>query len=188
MYQAILILALSAPASALAQGTRALDAHEHGTSALDIAVEGNRVAMALAAPGSDIVGFEYEAATAEDRAALDAGIVALSAPLSLFELPDAAGCTVISVRAGLVDEQEHDHEHGHEEDHAAENAGGGHTEFQARYMIDCADPAAIDRIGFAFFDRFPNARQVKVQLITDAGATRFDVTREAPVLDLSGRY
>lgn len=204
MKPVILMLALAAPAAALAHEKRAVGAHEHGQSALDIAIEGNRVAMVLRAPGFDIVGFEYEAATAEDRAALDAGIAALSAPLSLFVVPQAAGCSAVLVRAGLVEEHDHDHAeaghdhaeadhdhdgHDHAEDaaHAEEEAHAEHTEFQARYTLDCADPSAIDRIEFAFFERFPNAQEVDVQLITDKGATGLEVTRAAPVLDLAGR-
>lgn len=192
-----LILALMAPTALFAQETRELGAHEHGHSALNIAIEGMQVAMELEAPGVDIVGFEYEAETAEDRAKLDAAIAELSKPLALFVLPDAAGCTVVSSSAGLIDEHhedgeehaEHEHEaegedHAHD-DHAAEE-GAEHTEFHAEYLLDCADPSAIDGIEFAFFDVFPNAQEVEVQMISDKGSQGFEVEREAPVLDLSG--
>lgn len=197
MCRTLFILALSLPLASTAQETRQLDAHEHGHSTLNIAVEENRVALTLDAPGFDIVGFEYEASTAEDRAKIDAAIAKLSQPLSLFVVPASAACTVGSASAGLVDatgDHDHDHEaheeagHEHNHDHGQDHKKAtGHTEFQANYMLDCANPSALDRIEFAFFDAFPNAQEVDVQFISDSGADAFEVGRDAPVLDLAGR-
>jgi len=50
--------------------------------------------MELHAPGADIVGFEYSAETAQDRAKVDAAVAMLARPLDLFALPEAAGCSV----------------------------------------------------------------------------------------------
>lgn len=192
MKQSALVLALLAPTALFAQETRELGAHEHGHSALNIAIEGTQVAMELEAPGADIVGFEYEAKTAEDRAKLDAAIAELSKPLSLFVLPAAAGCTVTSASAGLIDEHyeeegahDHDHDHAKENDHAEEK-GAEHTEFHASYLLTCDDPSAINSIEFAFFETFGNALEVDVQMISDKGSQGFEVERDAPVLDLSG--
>lgn len=185
MKNPILILALIAPTALLAQENRELDAHEHGHSALNIAFEGTQIAMELEAPGVDIVGFEYEAKTAEDRAKLDTAIAELSKPMSLFVLPAAAGCTIVSSSAGLIDEH-HDEEEGHEEGEHEEEEGAEHTEFHAEYLMNCADPSAIDEIEFAFFDVFPNAEEVEVQMISDMGSKGFEVERDAPILDLAG--
>lgn len=189
MNKTTLIIALMVPSALFAQETRDLGAHEHGHSALNIAIEGTQVAMELEAPGADIVGFEYEAETAEDRTKLDAAIAELSKPLSLFVLPAAAGCTVVETSAGLIDEH-HDEHHGEGEEHAegehAEKEGAEHTEFHAEYLLTCTDPTAIDRIEFAFFETFPNAKEVEVQMISDKGSQGFEVEHDAPVLDLSG--
>lgn len=185
-----LIFALLAPTALFAQETRDLGAHEHGHSALNIAVEGTQVAMELEAPGADIVGFEYEAETAEDRAKLDAAIAELSKPLSLFVLPAAAGCTVVSSTAGLHDEHHEEGEQHAEGEHAhddhAEEKEAEHTEFHAEYLLNCTDPSVIDSIEFTFFETFPNAQEVEVQMISDKGSQGFEVERAAPVLDLLG--
>ncbi len=127
----IVLLLLSSPV--FAGETRELDAHEHGVGALNIAVDGTTIAMELHAPGADIVGFEYEATSAEDRAAIDAAVAALAKPLDLFVFPAAAECNVTQASAALeTDEahEDHDHDahehddHGHE-DHAEE---GGHDD------------------------------------------------------------
>ena len=201
-----------------AEETRQMDAHEHGVGQLDIAFDGNRIAMELHAPGADIVGFEYAAASAEDRAKVDDAVAMLARPLDLFVLPAAAGCSVVQASAELEsggdhDDQdaEHAHEahddedhaahkeegHGHDdEDHAAHKEEGhdqddhaeatDHTEFHATYLLNCADPAAASTITFAYFGAFPNALEVEVQVISDKGATAFEVERAAPMLDLRG--
>lgn len=175
----------------LAEENRQLDAHEHGVGQLDMAFDGMQIAMELHAPGADIVGFEYEAESAQDRAAVDAAVATLAGPLGLFELPDAAGCSVVQATAGLESEEEHDehedddHAEEEHEDHANE---AGHTEFHAEYLLTCANPTAITDINFAYFDSFPNALEVEVQVITAAGATSFEVERDAPTLDLRGMF
>jgi len=192
----------------IAEETRQLDAHEHGVGQLDIAIDGQQIAMELHAPGADIVGFEYAAESPKDLAAVDAAVAKLSAPLALFVLPEAAGCSIVEASAGLESEEEHEEhgdehadderahdehakdehgEHGHDEDgHDVHADESGHTEFHAEYLLNCAEPSAITGIDFAYFGSFPNALAVEVQIITDTGATSFEVERDAPTLDLTG--
>lgn len=205
-------LLVFAPTLAFASGeSRELGAHEHGSGALNIAVEGTRVAMEFEAPGADIVGFEYAAESDADRAAIDTAISDLARPLDWFVFPPTAGCAVIEASVALVGEDDHDdheHEHDHAEDdddhdeHAseehsdhdhdhdehAEEAGAEHTEFHAEYVLDCASPEEITAIDFAYFERFPNALELEVQVASDAGANLFEVERDTPVLDLGGMF
>lgn len=212
-----LALSVVVATPAIAEQTRQLDAHEHGVGQLDIAFDGQKIAMELHVPGADIVGFEYAAASAEDRAAIDAAVATLARPLDLFVVTDAAGCSVVQASAALESEESHDdhaadhgeeHDAEHGEDHAhadhKEEAHGhddhdheahaehaeeaGHTEFHAEYLLDCADPDAVTEITFAYFEAFPNALEVEVQIISDAGATSFEVARDAPTLDLRGMF
>jgi hypothetical protein len=203
----VLAISMLVASPVVAEETRQLDAHEHGVGALNIAFDGDQVAMELHAPGADIVGFEYAAESADDRAAVDNAVATLARPLDLFLLPEAAGCSVTQASASLESEDAHDdhdedghddhedeHDHDehaedghddHDEDHASE---AGHTEFHAEYMLTCADPSAVANITFAYFDTFPNALEVEVQVISGAGATSFEVTRDAPMLDLRGMF
>ena len=201
------LIALALPLPALAEDSRQLDAHEHGVGALNIAIDGMTVAMEFMAPGADIVGFEHEAESDTDRAAIAAAVATLGAPLDLFVMPDAAGCSVASAQAGLEgadaheDHDEHhddhadaahddhsrdDHSHGDHahDDHADEEGDTGHTEFHAEYMLTCDHPDALTKITFAYFEAFPNAQEVAVQMITSSGAQAFEVNRDAPRLEL----
>lgn len=195
MKQALSLIALVAASPAFAEGTRQLDAHEHGVGTLNIAIEGTTVAMAFEAPGADIVGFEYEAKSDDDLAAIDAALARLAAPLDLFVMPDAATCTVVMAKAELEGEdghedhadgahEDHDDEDHDHEDHADHGDEAGHTEFHAKYTLNCDNPEKLTEITFAYFETFPNAKEVEVQLITSVGARAFEIERDAPALDL----
>ena len=202
-----LIALLASPA--FAEGSREQGAHEHGLGALNIAVDGSTIAMEFHAPGADIVGFEYAAETAEDRAAIDAAVATLAKPLDLFVFPAAAECSVTKASAGLELESEDHAEHGHDDhdehdehdDHAKEDAHAdhddhsdhadaeqGHTEFHAEYVLTCGNPDAINQIEFAYFAAFENALELDVQILNSSGAQAFEVPRDAPVLDLRGMF
>jgi len=179
----------------LADETRHLDSHEHGVGTLDIAIDGPSVTMAFRAPGADIVGFEYAAKSAADRAAVDAAVATLARPVDLFVLPAAAACSVTKASAGLesdgadgadgahTEHRDHADEHAHT-DHDDHSEEAGHTEFRAEYTLTCERSDALTQIEFAYFDTFENAREVEVQIITGSGARAFDVERDAPTLDL----
>lgn len=175
---------------ATAEESRQLDAHEHGVGTLNIAIEGTNVAMEFHAPGADIVGFEYAAESDTDLAAIDAAVAILGAPLELFVLPDAASCSVVDAQAELEGEDEHDdhaeddHNDAGDEDHEDHADEAGHTEFHAEYILTCDSPDALTGITFAYFEAFPNAQEVEVQIITATGAQAFEVERDAPVLNL----
>ncbi len=209
MKQALSLIALIAATPALAEDTRELDVHEHGVGALNIAIEGTTVAMEFHAPGADIVGFEYTAESDADLAAIKAAVATLAAPLDLFVMPDAAACTVTAAQAELESEDghnEHGEDHhddhddeshedhtgeGHDEhdahgdaDHAEHAKEAGHTEFHAEYRLTCDNPDALTEISFDYFETFPNANEVEVQIITASGAQAFEVERDMPVLQL----
>ena len=83
-HRALLMSALIGVAApvALAEETRELGAHLHGSGTMNIAIEGRSVAIEFEAPGADIVGFEYAAESVEDRARVDAAIADLASALN----------------------------------------------------------------------------------------------------------
>lgn len=181
------------------ESKRELGAHEHGHSAINIAIEGDRVEMEMIAPGADVVGFEHVATSEADKAAIEQAEVTLGEPLALFGFADAAGCVVENVAVEIEGEERHD-EHGtethadeehHEEgEHTEVEEGEGeasHNEFHAAYALTCSAPDALDGIDFAaFFRAFSGAEEVKVTVISEKGQASYEVERDAPVLDLQG--
>ena len=176
--------------SSLAEETKQLDAHAHGVGQLNIAFSANKIAMELHAPGSDIVGFEYGAKTDADHAAIDTAIETLSDPSKLFVFPKVASCTVIEAKAKLESEDaDHGHDdHDDDEDHDDHDEEPGHTEFHAEYLLECGNLSAISEITFSYFEIFPNALELEIQVVSDKGATAFEVEREVAKLDLRGVF
>lgn len=198
----LFVLAALAATPAMSENVQQLGAHEHGVGSLDIAIEGQNLAMAFSAPAADIVGFEYAPKSEEDHAAIDAALELLKDPLSLFALPQAASCEVTQAKADLEghddehdDEghEDHDHDdHAHSESKDHDHDGhedheetAAHSEFSAEYAMSCSNIDALAEITFGYFEAFPNALEVDVRIITDAGASAFEVPRDAPILDLS---
>lgn len=201
--------ALSVSATTLmAQETREMDAHVHGVSTFEMAVESGMVEMNLTSPGMDIVGFEYEASTDADKDAVEAAIRQMLTPEAIVTLPEAAECRLTEVLAHLhAGDHDHDEEHaeggrdhdadhaegeahGHEEAHAEgedhdHEEGAVHSEFHARYKFACEHPEDLTTVGFPFFALFANAEEIEAQYVTDAGAGAAEVTADAPQLVLN---
>ena len=193
--------------SAASAQIRQLDAHEHGVGQLDIAVEDRTIVMELRAPGADILGFEHAAESDEDKQALERALAMLDKPMELFVPPSAAGCSVSEAAAELLleggdhddhhdsaenvehddhDEQseaDHDEDAEHDE-HGEHEASAGHSELHASYTLTCTDPSALTDLDMAYFEAFPNAERLIIQLISAQGAQVLEATRDAPSLDL----
>ena len=75
-----------------------LAAHEHGAAQLNVALEGQRLELALESPAMNLVGFEHAAVSSSDKAAVARAQQHLQTPLALFGIAAAAGC-VITVKS-----------------------------------------------------------------------------------------
>lgn len=198
---AVSSLALMLSPALADDGHRELGKHEHGHGTLNIAIEGQRVALELEAAGMDIVGFEHAATTSEQKAAVDKAKGQLEKPLHLFALPSAAGCSVaeasVAVEAeahgdGDKDDHDHDkdakgdHDHdGHDHDHG-DKAEGGHSHFHATYALDCTSPGELTSITFNYFKLFAGAKELTVNVVGAKGQSSYEVSRDKPTLDLAG--
>ena len=169
---------------------RELGAHVHGHGTLNIAVEDKRVAMELEVPGMDLVGFEHEAETKEQKAAIERAKAKLAKPLALFKLPASASCSISEVKVALEGAAEHndgdeDHTEHADGDHDGDERGS-HTEFHVAYALDCAKPANLTSIAFDFFTTFPRANGLTVNVITAKAQNTYEVSRDKPEFDLGG--
>ena len=166
---------------------RELDAHQHGHGYLNIAIEGSTLYIELETPGADIVGFEHPARSDDDKAAIEDAKGRLSDPIGLFGIPAEASCTLVEVSVepvgyGLgMDDDEHD---AHDDEDEGEMES--HAEFHAEYRLQCDDPAAITSLTLTYFDVFSGAEELEVNLITDDGQSRQEVTPAEPIVNLGG--
>jgi len=180
---------------------RQLGPHEHGVGHLAIAIEGTSMEMELETPANDILGFEHAPSTDAQKKTLSEAKTRLGKIAGLFVLTPDAGCKlesadvdVLGAAAGQSKAHDHDHDHEHEktadtakaEDHHHDHEHGAHSEFRVTYKVECANPAKLGAVAFDYFKAFKAARKLDVTVIGPKGQSSYVVTREKPVLDLSG--
>lgn len=120
--------------------------HEHGAVTLNLAIEGNSLAVELEAPAINVVGFERAPRTAEESAAVSAAAAWLFSGAGMIGVPKAAGCRRDSASLEVPDwaksssNREHSHDHDHEHEH---DSGEDHADYHASIRYTCSNPAAL---------------------------------------------
>lgn len=182
---AFVLVTLLGHRAALAQEHRELGPHVHGHGILNIAVEKTRVSIELDVPGMDVIGFEHEPTTAEQKETVKTSEAQLAKALELFTLPQSAGCKVVDAKVGIEAEEEHEKEPSKS---AEAEAGGheGHRDYNASYVLDCARPDDIKKITFGYFKHFKGAHGLTVNIVSDKGQSTYEVTSDKPILELGG--
>lgn len=169
---------------------RQLGAHVHGHGRLNIAIEGKKVSMELEVPGADIVGFEHEPSTAEQRAALAEAKARLANASLLFAPEPKAGCELEQAKVSTEAGHEHEHEHHEHGDKSSASSHGKeeaeHSEFHGEYAFVCASPSRLTSMTFDYFKEFPNAQELDITIVSPKGQSSFEVKRDKPSLDLTG--
>ncbi len=200
LYTALAFTVLASPA--LAEDKRHADAHEHGHGMFQMVIEDDHAVIEMTVPAFDIVGFEHAPSTAAQRVAMAEAAGTLSRPDVLFAMPDDAGCAVGQVEIGFGATGGHRHEHGEdhddhdegkhdEHDHDAhddhddhEKEEENHSEVTAFYRLACDNPGALNRIGFTFFEAFPNAEELEVVILSATGQSAGEVDRKETVFEI----
>ncbi len=148
-----------------------LDAHEHGMAQLNAVLDGQTLELELESPAMNLVGFEHEPGSAEDRAKVAAARRHLEQPQTLFGL--AAGNCALSwqeLESPLFEADEHEEGHGHDEQ-------SEHSEIHAHYRLDCAQPERLTQLDLSgLFKRFPATEKIQVQLIGPNGQQGVELT------------
>ena len=189
-----LLSVLSIALSIVTSTAAAQSAHVHGEGRVNIAIDGNRIYMALEFPGADIVGFEHEARSSEEKAAVVKAIAQLSDPMQLLRFEADADCVFRTANAATKGEHEEhegeehaeheEHEEHEGEDHAEQEDKEAHGTFVAEYEFECANISALGLIDFIYFSLFNNAHSLDIVLIDGNGQRRTEIDRANPVLQL----
>ena len=131
-------------------GARAQAQHAHGVARLDIAIDGRRVSMDLAAPLEDVLGFERRPANDKERAAFEAASSYLKSGRGLVA-GAAANCRAAD---GTV---------------AIEERGPGHFELVARLAYDCKEPQELKEIDAALLGQYKRLKRLDVRVVGPKG-------------------
>ena len=155
-----------------------LDAHEHGSASLDIAIDTNTIEMKFESPAVNIVGFEYATEDQQQLLLIKQAKKNLSDFDTIFQLVGDVSCQTVESSANWVTEHEEDHEEDHEEghdDHEADHDDHGevakaeHAEFIAEYRLKCNQLNNLAAIEVNMFKFFPGIADLDVQVIYSEG-------------------
>lgn len=166
-----------------------LDAHEHGVASLNLVVDGNQVSLELDSPAANLVGFEYQPSTDEDRATVARVKAALEQADGLFTLTAAADCQLQQVELdsplfAAHDHDEHDHHDADEHAQDDEHEHGEHADIEGRFDYVCAAPEQLEALTLPLFNDFPAMQRIQVQAITASGQHGAVLTADQPTLPL----
>lgn len=151
-------------------------AHEHRAASLTIAWSGNELAIDLATPAFNVLGFEYAPTSEEDKALLEESVAALEAG-DLLQLSSGADCTITSAEVHA--------EMSEEADTPEEDPEETHSDIDVAYTIQCQNPDDLDSLDASgLFDRFPNFAVLQVQWISDTQQSATELTADDPVVSL----
>ena len=132
-------------------------AHEHGALRLDVAIEGNRLTIAMEAPLDNLLGFERAPRTDAERKAAADVLARLRSPDKgepLFVMDGAAQCTLskAEVQAPVL------------EPGAKSAAKDEHADLDASYEFACAQPAQLRSLEVGLFGAYKRIQRIDVQV------------------------
>lgn len=173
------------------------EAHEHGVAHMNVAFEGNELYIELISPAANIVGFEHQPRTQDQKAAVKAAIKKLEAGEKLFAFPSGVGGSLvkskvhtdINIDSGHESDETKSHEHdemnkdagneaekhGHE-DHQHADEHERHSEFKAEYHFMCKKPEKLVYVDVILFSVFSGIEHIEVQLLTGTKQTALELT------------
>lgn len=163
------LLPLTAAMAADVHEHGSLGAHEHGVGRVDAVLEGQTLEFEFDSPAMNILGFEHEATSAEDKAKIVAARELLQKSHALFSVPEAAFCSVKSqkLESPLFGDKVEDHDHDGDKKDGEHHE---HSEIHGHYVFVCDAPGVITRLDLTqIFKAFPATQKIMVQAVSPRG-------------------
>lgn len=181
---------------------RAEPAHQHGVANVNIVISKQMLIIELDTPADNVLGFEHEPRTEQEKQDLSNSLLLLKQADSLFTFPSSAKCKIRQVDIGNPfasdkndkgHHKETDNEHHleaqdkHAEDmheehgtHEEHEEHGTHSDFEILYTYDCQQPSQLHHINMAgLFKHFPGFITLKVQWVNENRQSAVTVTKKA---------
>ena len=183
-------LCLSTPFYAAHAATeRDLDSHVHGGAKLNIAADDQQVFIDFESPWVNLVGFEHEPSTDEQRAAVADATQHLKSADGLFGFTGAecvlAESTVESSMGGEAHEEHEGEEHeGEEHEEHDKHEGESHSAVVASYVFDCVDMGKLDTLTVGLFEAWPGIDDIDVQLVGPTGQSAVELAPGSATLEI----
>lgn len=144
-------------------------AHQHGVAKLEVAVDGNSLAIHLESPLANLVGFEHVPAKDREKRLAWNLLEALRQGDGFFLPTVAAGCKLAEARvvAPVLEGQ----------------AGEGqHADLDADWRYTCSQPARLTGMKVGLFAKYPGIKRLEAVVVTGQGQKAFRLTGGMPFL------
>ena len=167
-------LVIAAAALAAGPGWAAGKAHEHGAVKLDVAIDGNKLVVAMEAPLDNLLGFERAPRNDAERKAAADVLARLRSGSGLFTADTAAGCTLAraEVTAAVLE--------------PGYKAAGKdeHADVDASYEFVCTQPAELKALSLGLFDAYKRIQRIDVQVAGPGAQLKQTLRRPLRVVKL----
>lgn len=163
-------LLVTGPALAADKTASPHKAHQHGTAQLQVGLEGGVLQIALEGPAENFLGFEHAPRTDAQRATVARVEQQLKQPAQLFTPVAAADCRAQPPRVELK--------------LPPPGSKETHSEVEAEWRWQCAQPAALGHLDVGLFKAFPRLKELRVQMVTAQGQKTAVLKPGAPRLKL----
>lgn len=172
MNRPTLVLWMTCLSFAAAPAWSAGKAHEHGALKLDVAIEGNKLTIAMEAPLDNLLGFERAPRTDAERKAAAEVLARLRSPnqgKALFSADASAQCTLskADVQAPVL------------EPGAKPAPKDEHADLDASYEFSCAQPAELRSLDVGLFDAYKRIQRIDVQVAGAKSQSKVTLKRPA---------
>ena len=130
-------------------------AHQHGAAQLEVTLDGGVLQITLEGPAENFLGFEHAARTDAQKKTVARVEQQLKQPAQLFTPVAAAGCQAEPPRVEIK--------------LPASGSTETHSEIEAEWRWQCAQPAALAHLDVGLFKAFPRLKELRVQIVTARG-------------------
>ena len=148
---------------------KSIKSHEHGVGVLNIAQEGNILLFEFEIPGADIVGFEYEAESDDDKLKVKDSLSILSNYRNMIVLPASAECNNIKSEAKVLNE-------------------GNHSEFFAIYKLSCKQLDSLKRIYINYFKNFELSKKLNIKIYGNNKKSAYVIDRSKKIIKVKNHF
>jgi Protein of unknown function (DUF2796) len=149
---------------------RSRGVHEHGSATLDIALEGATLDIALHSPAINVIGFEHEPRSPQEKAALAQANRVFGSPQGLFLMPASAACASTGVTLTPIT---------YEQDGDDDKPGAPHADYDVSYRFHCAHSDQLGWIEVKLFEQMKGMRRITASVVTPTLQTEFELTSDS---------
>ena len=156
------------------------EAHVHGKAELSLLIDGKTIAFELKSPALNVLGFEHEPKTKEERKLVKKANKKLSDYKNVISIP-GLNCQLKESAVNSPYEDDHDKE---EHYHPHELHDDDHSDYYLSYSLTCENMNNLKTIEVKLFENFDGFENIEVMWINQNGSGSSELTKEQRIIKI----